>query len=89
MTHALLGEWTSNDVAVLEVSTHEWRVTDLRKPDSDVDATLGTIEHLDGNYTVTDAKKAAAVIHARPPQFASLGNAVLFIEELFDRIDAA
>jgi hypothetical protein len=88
MTHVLLGEWTPNDVAVLKVSANEWHVNDLRKSDSDALARLGRIERRDGSFLVTDAQRATAVIQARPPQFASLGGAVLFIEELCRRIDA-
>lgn len=42
--HVLFGQWAREDIAVLELSDHEWRVSDLQRREEDGMAVLGCVE---------------------------------------------
>jgi hypothetical protein len=42
--HVIFGQWTSADIAVIEISASEWRVSDLRRREEDGMAVLGFVE---------------------------------------------
>jgi hypothetical protein len=73
--HVLFGNWTEDDVAVLEVSDEQWRVADLRRRDADGMAVLGEIERDGETYRATalggPTERAA---------FPDFGNAVRYLE---------
>lgn len=72
--HALFGEWTSEDVAVFELSDREWRVSDLRQREENGLALLGFIESSATGYEATGIHDPSA-----GGAFATLECAVQFL----------
>ncbi len=72
--HVIFGPWTPEDVAVLEISHGEWRVSDLTCREEDGMAVLGFIEQTKLGYEATGIHEPA-VAHA----FSSFARAVAFI----------
>jgi hypothetical protein len=73
--HVLFGEWTIDDVVVLELSAREWRVSDLRRRECDGMAVLGIIERDGRRFTVT-----ALASPWERPAFEHFDEAVRFLE---------
>ena len=73
----IFGEWTCSDVAVLEISDHEWRVTDLRRREPDGMPVLGLVEHKADRFEVTTAPPACACC-----QFEAFEEAVSYLTEM-------
>jgi hypothetical protein len=72
--HVIFGPWTPEDVAVVEISHGEWRVSDLTCREEDGMAVLGFIEQTNLGYEATGTREPA-VAHA----FSSFARAVAFI----------
>ena len=72
--HVIFGPWTPADVAVVEISQGEWRVSDLTCREEDGMAVLGFIEQTNLGYEATGIHEPA-VAHA----FSSFARAVAFI----------
>jgi hypothetical protein len=49
----IFGEWTATDIAVIEISDFEWRVSDLRRREEDGMAVLGFVESTKLGYEAT------------------------------------
>jgi hypothetical protein len=54
--HVIFGQWTTEDVVVVEMSETEWRVSDLRLREDDCMVVLGSVRCVRNRYEATDAR---------------------------------
>ncbi|THG30122.1 hypothetical protein [Naasia lichenicola] len=69
------GEWTDDDVVVLELSETEWRVSDLRRREADGMAVVGFVQRAEDRFEAIAVQEPG-----QTAEFSDLVAAVHYLE---------